>query len=315
MYQTTATPSRILLQSSEASVEIFPFGALLNRYEIRLSDGSRHNAVAAYADPAAARAQITDAFRSAKLSPFPCRLNQGRYTFAGETRQTGRHLANGHALHGLLYDAPFQNVHTGCDHQAAWVRLEYLFSGSTGYPFPFHMAVHYRLAAQGLSLTTTVRNLGDKTLPLADGWHPYFHLGGGIDGHRLAINAAERLEFDAELLPSGRRLPDSRFQAAASLNGVELDNSFVLLDPAAQTPACTLTSGRLALDVYAEQNYPLLQVYIPPERDSIALENLSGAPDCFNNGIGLIELPPAESVSFRCRYRLYETAPDNIQAA
>lgn len=310
MYQTQATRTRILLQSHRAEVEIFPFGALLNRYEIRLSDGSRHNAVAAYADPAAAHTQITQAFRSAKLSPFPCRLNQGRYTFAGETRQTGRHMANGHALHGLLYDAPFKTVHTGCDREAAWVRLEYLFSGSPGYPFPYHIAVTYRLFSQGLSLTTTVRNLGEHTLPLADGWHPYFTLGPGIDGHRLAIHSAERLEFDADLLPTGRTLPENRFQAGASLNGVELDNSFILQGQSAQTPACTLMSGRLALDVYAEQNYPLLQVYIPPERDCIAIENLSGAPDCFNNGIGLTELPPDESISFRCRYRLRE-----IQAA
>ena len=38
--------------------------------------------------------------------------------------------------------------------------------------------------------------------------------------------------------------------------------------------------------------------------ETIALENLSGAPDCFNNGIGLTILPPGGEKRFTARYRL-----------
>jgi len=34
------------------------------------------------------------------------------------------------------------------------------------------------------------------------------------------------------------------------------------------------------------------------------LKSLSGAPDCFNNGIGLTILPPGGAKRFTARYRL-----------
>jgi aldose 1-epimerase len=45
-----------------------------------------------------------------------------------------------------------------------------------------------------------------------------------------------------------------------------------------------------------------LQIYTPATRDSIAVENLSGAPDCFNNGMGLLLLQPGHSQIFTVRY-------------
>jgi aldose 1-epimerase len=47
-----------------------------------------------------------------------------------------------------------------------------------------------------------------------------------------------------------------------------------------------------------------LQIYTPPHRKSIAIENLSSAPDAFNNKIGLIELGPEDSHAFQTRYRI-----------
>jgi aldose 1-epimerase len=47
-----------------------------------------------------------------------------------------------------------------------------------------------------------------------------------------------------------------------------------------------------------------LQLYIPPSRRSIAIETLSGAPDAFNNGIGLILLDPGTSRQFSVTYEV-----------
>lgn len=306
MYSTRIQDGRILLQSEQQQAEIFTFGALANAYRLHQSNGTWFNCIAAFDTPDDAKARITQGFRSAKLSPFPCRLNQGRYRFNGQDHQTGRHLLNGHAIHGLLYDAEFDLADSGSDAHSAWVRLSHRFDGGHGYPYAYRLDIEYRLSARGLSVATTVHNTGAQIMPLADGWHPYFTLGGSIDEHSLQLAADTQLEFNAELLPTGRSLTDSRFQAARSLHGIELDNSFVLTGPSADQPACTLSRERLMLDIFAEQHYPLLQLYIPPERDCIAIENLSGAPDCFNNGIGLTELPPQHSRTFICRYLLRE---------
>ena len=164
--------------------------------------------------------------------------------------------------------------------------------------------MRYTLSSDGLTVSTTAENTGTAPMPLADGWHPYFTLGGTADDWTLQIDGGTQLEFDADLLPTGARLSDNRFTEAASLRGIELDNSFELNGNGGTRPACTLRHGACRLDIFAEENYPLLQIYIPPERTSIALENLSGAPDCFNNGIGLTILPPGGEKRFTARYRL-----------
>ena len=84
--------------------------------------------------------------------------------------------------------------------------------------------------------------------------------------------------------------------------GIELDNSFVLAR--SKPAACTLSGNGLTLSIYPDASYPYLQIFTPSTRDTIAIENLSGAPDCFNNGIGLTILPPGGAKRFTARYRL-----------
>jgi aldose 1-epimerase len=55
---------------------------------------------------------------------------------------------------------------------------------------------------------------------------------------------------------------------------------------------------------FAEKQYPYLQIYTAPHRKSIAIENLSGAPDCLNNDMGLIILEPGQSQTFTLSYQV-----------
>jgi aldose 1-epimerase len=101
-------------------------------------------------------------------------------------------------------------------------------------------------------------------------------------------------------LPTGKKNSDTQFVNGASLKGVTLDNGFEFSE--ADGNRCILSNGRLTLTVEPDKSYPVLQVYTPPHRNSIALENLSGAPDNFNNGMGLVLLPPGEKKVFGTSY-------------
>lgn len=302
MFNIQINPQSLVLQSETHQAEIFPFGAILNRFAVR-QNGDWRNVIAAFADENQARSQITNGFRSAKLSPFACRLNESRYVFENTEHICEKHVLNGHAIHGLMYDADFAVQNHGADEHGAWLELSADYANdNSGYPFSYQLNVKYILDNKGLQIETRVHNSGSRALPIADGWHPYFTLGGKVDDWALQINAQQMLEFDENLLPTGKMLPESRFQAAESLHGVELDNSFVLNNQ--DDVSCVLQSDDLILHIHALQNYPYLQIYIPPERDCVAIENLSGAPDCFNNGLGLIVLQADESKQFVARYEL-----------
>ncbi|MGL6269156.1 MAG: hypothetical protein ACRC2O_14590, partial [Chitinophagaceae bacterium] len=60
----------------------------------------------------------------------------------------------------------------------------------------------------------------------------------------------------------------------------------------------------MAIEFHPDKSYPYLQLYTPPHRNSIAIENLSAAPDAFNNGMGLVTLEPDHTRTFSTRYKI-----------
>jgi aldose 1-epimerase len=155
-----------------------------------------------------------------------------------------------------------------------------------------------------------VANTGTHPLPLADGWHPYFTLEGKTDDWELHFTADHMLEFNDKLIPTGNLLPNRNFKKPKKIGDTFLDNCF-LLNPPDGGPCCTLRNpgNGLQLLVFSEKHYPYLQLYTPPHRNSMAIENLSAAPDCFNNGIGLIMLEPGHSKTFALGYRVMTSSP------
>ena len=61
---------------------------------------------------------------------------------------------------------------------------------------------------------------------------------------------------------------------------------------------------KYTLTIEPSPAYPYLQLYTPDHRGSIAIENLSGAPNCFNNKMGLHILQPQEVWKLETSYQL-----------
>ena len=64
------------------------------------------------------------------------------------------------------------------------------------------------------------------------------------------------------------------------------------------------TDAMTGVAFFPDAGYPYLQIYTPPHRESIAVENLSGAPNCFNNKMGLLLLQSGHSQIFTVRYKV-----------
>ena len=129
---------------------------------------------------------------------------------------------------------------------------------------------------------------------------PLLNLGGKVDNYQLQFDADTQLEFDETLIPTGKTVSDTRFLTPRIMEDCFLDNSFVLQ----QNGSCVLSYNGLVLKVKPDATYPILQVYTPPHRNSIAIENLSGAPDNFNNKINLLNVEPNQWYAFTTSYQL-----------
>ena len=286
--------------STGTSAEIFSFGSLLNKFIINGS--AEFDVVGGFDSPQDALENLKKGFRSAFLSPFTCRMNQGKYSFDGTAYQVEKHFMPPHAIHGIVFDAVYVIEETQSTDTFASVTFTHTYNKEdVGYPFSYSIKHVWKLEAENkLSVTTTVQHDNSHAIPYAQGWHPYFKVGDTVDDCSIQFSTDKHVVFDETLLPTGAITQDNRFINGSSLKGIFLDNCFHLAGEGQQT--CILKSDTLQLTISPSAAYPYLQVYTPPHRKSIALENLSGAPDCFNNGLGLLLLNPNEPKTFATTY-------------
>ena len=295
-------------ENSGTTISLLPGdGATLHAFTVRQKDGTGFNVIDNYRDAAELKKEMTRSFKGPKLSPFPCRIPDGRYSFEGKEYRFGHLFADGTAIHGLLYDKPFAVLEEKADDGSATVSMQYSYiEDDPGYPFIYTCIVRYSLhPGNVLEVTTTVTNDDSGVIPIADGWHPYWRLGGRADDWQLQFHSAAIVDFDDRLVPTGGLTQYGVFETARPLGDTFLDNCFTL-KPGLVSPACELynPASGLRVSFLPDASYPYLQIYTPNTRDSIAVENLSGAPDCFNNKMGLVLLPPGHSQIFTVRYKV-----------
>jgi aldose 1-epimerase len=298
----------ITLKYDNTSAEIYAFGGFVNAFTITTATNGLLNVIDGFTSVEDAIANVTNGFKSSFLSPFTCRLNNGEFAFADTRYKIEKFYLQAHAIHGVLYDAVYDIIETNNINNEASVTLQHTYLASdNGYPFTFTVRHIWALKANNeLTVTTTIHHTNDTAIPYAQGWHPYFTLGGKVDDYTLQFDSHTMLEFDSFLLPTGNNIINNDFATGTSLNGIFLDTCFKL-DASINQPKCVLSHSGISLTIVPDNSYPFLQVYTPNHRQSIAIENLSGAPDCFNNGIGLRLIEPNASSIFTTSYCIYAT--------
>jgi len=293
--------------NSGTQVIILPgYGAMLHAFTVAAKNGL-HNIIDNYSSAAEIEKELATSFKSSKLSPFACRIPGGKYTYDGEEFEFENKFIDGTAIHGLLYNKAFRKMATFADEQKASAGFKYHYKEEDeGYPFNYTCEVRYTLLPQNtLQVQTTIINLDDLPIPMTDGWHPYFTLGGKVNDWLLYFGADAMLEFDEKLVPTGKLLPYDAFREPKLIADTKLDNCFILNGDESYA-ACTLGSeaAGLQLNLFPDASYPFLQIFIPDHRQSIAIENLSAAPDAFNNKIGLLMLQPRHAQTFTVHYQV-----------
>lgn len=295
--------------TTQTTVEIIPScGAILHGFTV-IHDGATLNIVDHYENKAATDQGFeSGGFKSAKLSPYVCRMKNGQFRFAEQDYKSEGFYLGKHAIHGLIYKQPFEVIDQGANEEHAFVKMVYPYRKlDSGYPFDYDCEITYQLSAGNqLQLSTTFINKDAGHIPVTDGWHPYFTFGGSINDCMLEFQSTTQVEFDDELIPTGTQIPyqifgslkmigDQFFDNCFAVNFAECQPMLVFRDPA----------KKIQLEIRPDQSYPYLQMYTPPHRNSIAIENLSATPDAFNNGMGLITLLAGESTTFSTQYSIH----------
>lgn len=283
------------------SIEILTRGALLNSWCLK-QYGNTHQFIVGNEVNTSENFE-KQGFRSAKMSPYVCRLHKGKYEHEGNQYTMDHFYMGEHAIHGIMYDADFSIQATKCNENSASVILTNHYLGEDkGYPFRYTMDVAWTLEKNNkITVQTKVINDTETCIPMVDGWHPYFTIGETINDCTLQFLSKGKMEYDSDLLPTGNFIKETPFNNGLQIKDLQLDDGYEL-DAIDKT--CSFQNDKFILSIRPSEAYRYLQLYTPPDRKSIAIENLSGAPNAFNNKMGLQILEPHDQSIFETSYQV-----------
>lgn len=254
-------------------------------------------------------------------------MREGRFTFGGRQYRLDPNTPEGHHLHGLVFDRPWNVDEAAGKAEGAVLRSNFTAADFPAvlrrYPFPFTLAVTYTLAGNTLGCTAEVRNLGGEPMPMGFGLHPFLRAPLAADGTRgdclVEVPARFIWELDAERLPTGRQVltpPPLDFSLARPLGSAPLDDVYSELARDADGLAtCRLVDPRAgaAVALCFGPEFPHLAAFAPDGRNAVCLEPYTCVTDAINlapwlTGTGLVTLAPGETWRGNVRLEVSEIA-------
>jgi len=203
----------------------------------------------------------------------------------------------GQPIHGLMAGAPEWEVEDlGWSEGSAWLRAGLRFDSRLerfrGFPFVHDLEVHIGLVGRTLSITTALTATGDRPVPVAFGWHPWFEF---PDVPReewvLDVPFSRRAVLGPTKIPTGEVVSDP--VPRGPLGATVLDD--VYLEVADGTVA-TVRAGDRGVSVTYASGYDVGVVFAPSEFDIVCLEPMTAPTDPFSGRFPLRLAQPGETV-------------------
>jgi aldose 1-epimerase len=230
------------------------------------------------------------------LVPWPNRIRDGRYSFAGEEHQLPVSEPEFHnASHGLVRWSAWQPVEVGDARVTIGCRLV----PQSGYPWELDLRLGYAVAADGLTVTLDATNLADSAAPFAAGLHPYFDVGMPADRVTITLPAGTHQRTDERHLPTGTEpaAGEHDFRSGRLVGDAAIDDAWTDLVPDDDGWTTVRLEGARTVELRMDPAWRWVQVFTGDTlaegaRQTIAVEPMTAPADAFNSGTDLVVLEP-----------------------
>jgi aldose 1-epimerase len=254
-------------------------------------------------------------FGSPVLFPYPNRVRDAAYTWAGRTYRLPPLPGSAHAIHGLVRERPFTVEARDTGDESATLTLAIrgrdLPELADAYPFAFGLRITYTLTAGRLTTSASVWNEGDVPMPFGLGFHPFFRAPLAPDGRRddcmVQAWGPRVWETGDDGLPTGRILPvppaaDARgYPRLAGRALGTIYTGLALDDPGAGTWSSRYLDPAAGVEVVvvAAAAFREVILFAPTTRPTVSIEPYTCTTDALNlqargHDAGLLVLPPGE---------------------
>lgn len=249
---------------------------------------------------------LVHSFKGSKLSPYPNRIKEGKYQYENEEYAFDIDFEEEmNSIHGILYKKVFDVISTdsGDDFSSILLRCDY--DGKTnGFPFRYRLEQEVVFSeGNQLTVTTTIENKDIRSIPMADGWHPYIKTGARVDELSIQFPSTGQVMVDSRGIPTEEAVAYTDFNEPNPIGSNDFDDCFMLPEDQEEHVTTIVDHSKgLTIDIWqqgGEKAYNYLQVYTPEGRESIAIEPMTCIPNAFNNEVGLISLAPQEKITLK----------------
>ncbi len=220
----------------------------------------------------------------ALLLPYANRVRNAKYLWEGKEYHLPEN--NGvHSIHGFT-----RNLNWDLKKIAKNNIVGNLDLSNSGYPSELHLTVSFHIDQNSFTTSIEANNIGKASVPFVAGMHPYFNF--TDSWHVESFQNLLRLNYESGYFPDGSFTP-IKPKCINSDSGISFDNTYLT------NSIPTLFAGNRKIRIETV-NMPYLVLYNGKYagKASVAAEPMSGAPDAYNNGIGLVSIPPGDS--FHC---------------
>jgi aldose 1-epimerase len=242
------------------------------------------------------------------VHPWANRLEGETYRAAGEDVSlaglTLPHDANGLPIHGNLFGVEFE-VHMAEDTRVV-ATLDYgaYPEKLRAFPFPHLLTIDARLhPKRGLNIVTRVEPTTERAVPISFGWHPFLQLPNAPRSEwELRWPACEHVEVDERVVPTAVRTAQPAERAPIADR--TFDDHYAL--GADRTFSISAGSGtrRRTLTLLFSPTYPYAQLFVPPDKEIVAIEPMTAEIDALGRGTAPVVGP---GVWFQASFNLAVT--------
>jgi aldose 1-epimerase len=198
----------------------------------------------------------------------------------------------------------FEVIHEETNTEEAILILKYTYQGEQqAYPYPFDLEITHTFSSdEGLVMTYRIKNTGKADMPIVLGWHPYFKIDDEkANDWQISIPAKHKYLSDEQMIPKGQEMVNMK--DLSSIGETQLDNVFRVESSVRSITQLVSPAKKVSLNIWQDalkEQFLYTVVYIPPTRDRIAIEPMTGNTDAFNSGDGLLVLESDSSLTLNC---------------
>ncbi len=286
-------------------IEIIPeMGCLLNAFQF-----NGKNIFDGYTSEQDLLDNFYSSYKGAFLSPYPNRIEEGKYSFGNQSYQLNMNLSdgNGNSIHGLIARAKYSLKKIIKKDSEVAISLSHKYNNTDpGFPFSYEIVKMISFSeADELKIRTKIINTSPTQIPMGDGWHPYFNTGSKVNDLDISFRATYLSVTNDKGIPTGETQPYNSFNQLSPIESTQFDDCFLLKD-SSEGHITTLVdkSKDIKIEIWQDAIQRYLQIYTPPGRESIAIEPMTCEPNAFNSGQGLIVMNPNDEITLNMAIRV-----------